>query len=675
MHDYIADVAKLRKVLRSVWRRPSVKGADNFLTVGEVAAVRFAANGVPAKQGEAGEDRHTAKPGPSERSGKSAQPDESRRLSLDAIPIGTDNDAPRSIKDRHFCANCMPIGTALDPVVMIAAVVAGVGVLIIPSSTVIGLALIGLSVFRILVRLWRGWRRRKGDLATQELFLDPRITKLATVETLKGRCALDENRDYMSEVKEVAGRIEVEAIWSRTNNADAQKHRKQVALGAQESLRAVAGTLIVSGGGQRTLRSTEDVVVTHPSAIRLRPRVEEHSVLSTPDGRGDPRWRFSVDYELAEPDQGWKMPVWLTPSFAPDSDRRALELRVQWRTEELGEDMRDDEMLLAKELTSVVVLVPGEWGEVTQVEMAEAEQCTVGSIDRRGRRRIEWRKPNVATAARGMCRLAVSFDRRIDVGSRIAGEVQMRFDRTLSGVASVDVHAAGGARRHQRIHRVTRTDVSLSFNLSLAAVRYQAIRSVPDRAKDKDFREQNFYPGIVPDHQCVAELVEQLSNDGYYVKSVVENPPRPGSSARVVNRVWDISGRRYHRLHPTDFRIIMTGEEPESGSDVAGSATVRVTVKGAYASTEMERRILREHEQLWKRIDTTLRAMRKGADGVSLRAPGEPADIESARSAVMTNVLLSVQEMVAEAEREGAMPTTVARSIIDRIDDELGHEG
>ena len=58
-----------------------------------------------------------------------------------------------------------------------------------------------------------------------------------------------------------------------------------------------------------------------------------------------------------------------------------------------------------------------------------------------------------------------------------------------------------------------------------------------------------------------------------------------------MNRVWDITGRRYRGLHPTDFRILLTGEEPETGSESKASTRVRLTVKGAYTSKEMEQRI------------------------------------------------------------------------------------
>jgi hypothetical protein len=51
-----------------------------------------------------------------------------------------------------------------------------------------------------------------------------------------------------------------------------------------------------------------------------------------------------------------------------------------------------------------------------------------------------------------------------------------------------------------------------------------------------------------------------LSDQGYYVKTVVENPRRPAQARR---RVWDISGRRYNGVHPISFHIGLTGDEIE----------------------------------------------------------------------------------------------------------------
>jgi hypothetical protein len=662
VHDQVADLVTLRKTLRSLWRRST---ATSGPTVGEIAGARFA--GVDAGSGrDAAHERRSATPGADEEDIANVRSSEPNPLSLEAIPVAVDGDQSQSIRDRHFCSKCVPIGTSLDPVFLISLAVVCIGAMILPANTVVGLALIGLSVFRILGRLWIGWRRRRSTAPTLELFLDPRIVKVDIVETLTGRCELSADRIDTSEVQDVTGHIEVEAMWTRANNAVAQKRMRQIGPAAQD-LRVTAGTLVLAGEGQLTLRPSDEVAVTHPSAIQLRPRLADHDVLFTPSGRGDPRWKFTIPYDPTPPAGDWRMPLWLTPSFAPDSDRRALELRVQWRSRESDDEIGHDQELLAKELTSIVIWVPSDWGEVTRVETANAEQCTVGGIDEnRMIRQIEWHKPNVSATSRGICRIAVAFDQRIDVDSRITGNMLMKFDRTLSGAIGADIYASGGARRRQEFRSVTRTDLRMTFDISLVAVRYQAMLSVPERGDDT--ADQTEYQGVAPDHNTVGKLVEQLSNDRYYVKSVVENPPRSGSTAPIVNRVWDISGRRYHGLHPTDFRLVLTGEEPESEATGGGSTRARLSVKGAYASDKTERRIRQEYERLRERIDTILSQLK-----IVDEHPSRYAD-DSARTpaATLTNILYSVQEMLADSKREGTIPPAVADGIIDHISNELG---
>jgi len=90
----------------------------------------------------------------------------------------------------------------------------------------------------------------------------------------------------------------------------------------------------------------------------------------------------------------------------------------------------------------------------------------------------------------------------------------------------------------------------------------------------------------VPDHRTVAELTNAISADNYYVKSVVEHPPyRDDGRPNVVNRVWDIAGRRYDGVFPVNFDINLRGEEVGQGTSntFSGRTAAQVTVKGAYA--------------------------------------------------------------------------------------------
>ena len=66
------------------------------------------------------------------------------------------------------------------------------------------------------------------------------------------------------------------------------------------------------------------------------------------------------------------------------------------------------------------------------------------------------------------------------------------------------------------------------------------------------------------------------------MQRVIENPPATNkATAMVLNRFWEISGRKYaNGLFPIDFRIMMTGKETYArGNDepVTGSLCFEIT--------------------------------------------------------------------------------------------------
>ncbi len=114
---------------------------------------------------------------------------------------------------------------------------------------------------------------------------------------------------------------------------------------------------------------------------------------------------------------------------------------------------------------------------------------------------------------------------------------------------------------------------------------------------------------MVPGDETVIALTNAMSEDGYYVKHVIENPPRSGGRADLVQRYWDIVGRRYEGVYPIDFHIILTGEEVHTGDirPERGTTKVRIVVKGAYTDNEMDKSINNEWDQLRRLTQETLR--------------------------------------------------------------------
>jgi hypothetical protein len=174
---------------------------------------------------------------------------------------------------------------------------------------------------------------------------------------------------------------------------------------------------VVRGPADLVLRPVDADWVQDLMTAALRSSTAEHAVLRPPGGHGDARWPLEVDYEITEPEDKWTVPVWLTPTIVPESDRRALDLEVQWRA--CGPD---DDGLEIKALKLLRIMVPAAWGEVEDITAVET--VTISAPDDSRRRRIEWKKPPVERTSRGRCRLSVLFEDRIDAAAHVTGRLE-----------------------------------------------------------------------------------------------------------------------------------------------------------------------------------------------------------------------------------------------------------
>jgi hypothetical protein len=312
------------------------------------------------------------------------------------------------------------------------------------------------------------------------------------------------------------------------------------------------------------------------------------------------------------------------------------------------------------------------WGEVESHSSADRVDIT---LHEHGERCIEWRTPDLESnraQSRGSYRFSAAFDQQIEPTSTIHGKLVMIFNGALSELVGVHRHVDGGARRDDGIRRTVQTQIHLGFTFNMEGIRYQDIRVVPDPAKDPDGEpEKRIFDHVVPDHQTIAHLTDNLSREDYYVKSVVENPPQAGRQAGVLNRFWDIAGRRYSGVHPIDFHIIVTGEEAEPDASMPDRTIVRLTVRGSYATTEMEQRIVHEHALIWQRIKNSLEAASEFHDQVP-RSEDEPINAANVEVGRLRDVAVSLLDYLETGRQDGSIPAEVARELVDRIEVDVG---
>jgi hypothetical protein len=461
----------------------------------------------------------------------------------------------------------------------------------------------GISAAWAYVRVRRSAVQARGGMPVP---LYPKVADVRLIEELRGEITLGSHGDYQSVLEEVDGKISMTLTFGQPDWERVWRRRKR--LHSQDAeMQYCAGRLVLQG--QFGIRAGQQV---RSPVLALDGDVRDYPVFRAEDPPSSSVWAFARHYELyAKPDIN-SGPVWITPSIVPESNRHALELDIQWV--EFGPDENKPLKLDIIELLQLEF--PVGWGEVQSwniLQRVSAPQRAVSGLMPKGHRSFELQRLRPAKQGKEdqehrakRLTLSIRFAGQVDPDDEISGRLKAAMQGTLSGVTGIWLFNSLGARRGYVGTAIIKTRLDMNFRLSLASIRYQATRVVPDSAaedSDRDSYADDF--AVVPGDETVIALTNAMSEEGYYVKRVIENPPRSGRRADLVQRYWDIAGRRYEGVYPIDFHIILTGEEVHSGDirPERGTTKVRIVVKGAYTDDEMDTRIRDE----WKGLrDLTL---------------------------------------------------------------------
>ena len=527
------------------------------------------------------------------------------------------------------CGDCAYVrtGTARPTRRWLAVGVAGIGL------AAIGLISVWLSLITGLIFLLSGGisavyaylRVRRGAVHVRVSMpapLYPKVADVRLIEELRGGITLGSHRgDYQTVLEPVQGKVSMVLTFGGPDRDRVRRRRRRL-HNQDAEVRFCAGRLVLHG--QFGIKAGEQV---RDPVLVLDGDARDYPVFRAEDPPSSSRWNFARHYELrAEPDIS-SGPVWITPSIVPESGRHALELDIQWV--EFGPD--ENKPLSLDMIELLRIEFPVGWGEIhgwgiLQEEVSAQPQAVSGLLPE-GRRSLElkWLSPakrEKEGQERPATRLTLSirFEGEVNPEDEISGRIKATMQGTLSGITGVWLFSSLGARRGYAGAASIKTRVDANFRLSLASIRYQAVRVVPDQMaedSDRDSLADKF--DVVPDDETVIALTNAMSEEGYYVKRVIENPPRSGRRADLVQRYWDIAGRWYEGVYPIDFHIILIGEEVHSGGirPERGTTTVRIVVKGAYTDHEMDTRI----DDGWKGLrDLTLATL--GGQDSAASEPG-----------------------------------------------------
>lgn len=580
-------------------------------------------------------------------------------------------DRPGGSVHRCYCARCAPRARPFDAELIAATTTTLLGAAVFPVQSVIGVLLLCVGTVRFAARTVVGLRRRAqqaGDHSA-DLALNPNLRKVKTRERITGTIRLLADRRYEATVDEVSGSVTIEGNWSRVHRAEVDRHRR---LTRSVPISVAAGHLVLHGPGRVAFRPVTHAGANGGPALVLEPLVAHQSVLSSADGLGETQWHPNFGYDITPPDEGWRLPVWISPNIAAELDRHVLELHVQWCTRG---PRKDDAGVPLQAIDVLEIAVPANWGTVEHVTKLDGDTYTsqpeAGADGGPAVRTLTWKKiPFKPASDRGAIRLAVRFSERIDLDHELTGRIEARFAGAVSGLTRTIVYRTDGspvARLDGMNKPVTIADVR--FTLSLVGLRYQEQRVVPNRSRAEDVRRQESepFPGVVPDHQTVALLTNNLADEGYSIIRVQENPAQTSLRPGAVHRLWDLDGRYYEGVYPVEFHLQLSGEEIHKGQQVSGSTAVTLTVHGSFANIDMERRVVEEWNRLWKRIRICLQR----ADDRP-RPAEQPLDAASSELARLRNVALTEVYRLRTAAEAGRIDADLTAETADRIIREFG---
>lgn len=475
-----------------------------------------------------------------------------------------------------------------------------VGLITLLLKPVAGLALVVVGVLLVgcayLTARRRAAHRRNG----LPLALQPKINDVRLTERLGVNITLAPQGCYTSSLRPVEGNISVALVFGRPDRDRLDRYARKQTSG--RDTRFCAGCLVLHGPVD--VAPQPDL----PGPIRrLEGTTGAYPVFRAEDPHASSAFPLALTYRLTREPTIKEGPVWVTPSLVPESDRRALELDIQWV--ELGPR---DKRISLDVIELIQLRYPVSWGNVERashraIQSGTAEDC--GGPE--ALRRVEWRQllPTEQQRQARQLKLMIRFEGKVRSEDRLSGRLEATMKGALSGLDKVRLYSSLGRRRDDWGGAAIRTRIEADFKLSLRSIRYQDVLIVPEHQAGEDENNAEQFE-VIPNDDMVIELTNALSED-YYVKRVIEHPPRSGGRADHVQRYWNIAGRRYDGVYPIEFHMVLTGEEIHRGGirPVAGTTKITIVVQGAYTNDEMKDRIKGEWDALHELTRGTMQAL------------------------------------------------------------------
>ena len=530
-------------------------------------------------------------------------------------------------EEAYHCSNCIHLVKDQDwKAILVGIILIFISLIAIPNNR-IAIKIIGIvgGGVGVAYGFYTNKQRKTKFLASKpELPVLPRFNRIHIKEELRGNINLSSEGNYSVTVDPAIGNLDIDISLTHLDYERLEKYHKK--YGTAEKFHA--GFVVLEGAAgiqfSDSITPNQDSVNHNTTVISLIDRVSNQPLLKGIDKRDAGKITKCLPYDLLDiPNQDY-FPVQLVLSFLPRTDRRGIEIGIQWTDPNFtNPDTELWKELWNLEIDQIEILelkFPVAWGRVEK--LSSSDNAVISSVSQS----ITWRrvKPSKQDLLQHRCTLQVEFENQINpLDSSVSGKAKVLFQGTLSGLENVKVYFPTGKpgrllQKNKSYLRnqigqeelILNTGVYVDFELSLTNIRYQHIREVPEpnkKERDRNKQEEIIFEGVLPNYETIILITDKISESeqNFYVNRVIENKPIFNAQENILNRVWTIFGRFYEGIYPVEFQLDLRGYESNNLNLQAplGITMIKRTVKGTYSNPEMEQHI----ENVWEKLDFLIR--------------------------------------------------------------------
>ncbi len=495
-----------------------------------------------------------------------------------------------------------------------------ISLMAIPNSR-LGYKLLGMVTGGGLIGygIYANKQRKKQILELKPpLPLLPNFDLVQIQENINGNIELNSDGNY--DVSDISGSGQLNIKASLPNEERKRLKPYQKKYGSAEIFHG--GFVVLKG--LAGFNFTEDIIQkksdkeNNNTIIPLIGRVDNLPFLDGDETKNAEKINRFFDYSLFETPKRDSFPIQLILSFFPESDRKILEIIVQWNKLKININNYskiESENLKNPIVESFTMQFPRTWGRVKD----SSKEYSI-NLDNST---ITWNKVKFPEQDE-RCVFKVQFENSIEPHeSSVTGEVKVKFQGTISGLDGAELFFPTGKKHNRSLtinnergknKLIIQTEVNTIFYLSLSSLRYQYSKNYPELSQinsNSNFSDSLRYLNVSPDYEAIILLSNSISENDFQIKQIVEKKPAINAKNDSINRVWSIVGRWYEGVYTIDFQIDLKGEEIDDRnlSNFPGTTEAKLTVKGAFSNEEMESKIENIWEQLKFLIDDNLMSL------------------------------------------------------------------